>query len=115
MLGFNRWHFFAGLTVIVSVAGICWLALDYFIPAPPATITIASGLTGGNYDRPALRYQRILARSHVNLEMRAGSAGWDNVKLLRHGYSCWRWRSTYSGLRRVWVCGHPYRRYGYPY
>jgi len=31
----------------------------------------------------------------------------------RHGYSCWRWRMTHLGLRRVWVCGYPYRRYGY--
>jgi hypothetical protein len=33
----------------------------------------------------------------------------------RHGYSCWRWRLTPLGMRRVWVCGYPYRRYRYPY
>jgi hypothetical protein len=33
----------------------------------------------------------------------------------RHSYSCWRLRPTRFGLRRVWVCGYPYRRYGYPY
>jgi hypothetical protein len=82
MLGFNRWHLFKGLAAILCIVSIVWLALAYLIPAPPSTITIASGLTGGNYERLALRYQRILARSHVNLEMHAGSAGWDNVKLL---------------------------------
>ena len=28
-----------------------------------------------------------------------------------YGYSCWRWRATPWGPRRVWVCGG----YGYPY
>ena len=82
MLGYNRWHLLKGLAAILCIVGIVSLALMYFFPAPPSTITIASGLTGGNYERLALRYQRILASSHVNLEMHAGSAGWDNVKLL---------------------------------
>jgi hypothetical protein len=82
MLGYTGRHLVIGLAAVLCVVGITSLALIYFFPAPPSTITIASGLTGGNYERLALRYQRILASSHVNLEMHAGSAGWDNVKLL---------------------------------
>lgn len=82
MLGFNRWHLFKGLAAILCIVGIASLALLYFIPAPPSTITIASGFTGGNYERIAARYQKVLARHHVTLEMRGGSGGWNNVKLL---------------------------------
>ena len=41
MLGFNRWHQLEGLTAILCIVGIVSLALAYFIPAPPSTITIA--------------------------------------------------------------------------
>ena len=82
MLGLGWASLLKGMAVILCAFGVVSLVLVYFFPAPPATITIASGSTGGNYERLALRYQRIFARSHVNLEMHAGSAGWDNVKLL---------------------------------
>jgi hypothetical protein len=26
-----------------------------------------------------------------------------------YGHSCWRWRLTHYGLRRVWVCGYRHR------
>jgi hypothetical protein len=29
--------------------------------------------------------------------------------------SCWRWRLTPIGWRRVWVCGHPYYAYAWPH
>jgi hypothetical protein len=32
-----------------------------------------------------------------------GAAAWPG-----YGYSCWRWRPTVYGWRRVWVCGWPY-------
>lgn len=82
MLGSGWFAMLKVLAAILCVFGILSFALIYFIPAPPSTITIASGFTGGNYERIAARYQKVLARHHVNLEMHAGSAGWDNVKLL---------------------------------
>jgi TRAP-type uncharacterized transport system substrate-binding protein len=82
VLGFNRWHLLTGLAAILCIAGIVSLALIYFFPAPPSTITIASGFKGGNYEILAGLYKKVLARNHVNLEMHPGSGGWDNVKLL---------------------------------
>jgi TRAP-type uncharacterized transport system substrate-binding protein len=82
MLGFNRWHLLKGLAAILCIASIVSLTLIYVFPAPRSAITIASGFQGGNYEIIAELYKRILARNHVNLEMRAGSGGWDNVKLL---------------------------------
>jgi len=45
--------------VIVLIA-VMWLALWYFIPAPPSTITIAAGLKGGAFEHIANRYRDIL-------------------------------------------------------
>ena len=82
MLGSGWFAMLKVLAASLCVFGILSFALIYFIPAPPSTITIASGFVGGNYERIAARYQKVLARHHVTLEMHAGSAGWDNVKLL---------------------------------
>ena len=82
MLGSGWFAMLKVLAAILCVFGILSFALIYFIPAPPSTITIASGFAGGNYERIAARYQKVLARHHVTLEMRGGSGGWDNVKLL---------------------------------
>ena len=82
MLGSGWFAMLKVLAASLCVFGILSFALIYFIPAPPSTITIASGFAGGNYERIAARYQKVLARHHVTLEMRGGSAGWDNVKLL---------------------------------
>ena len=60
MLGFNRWHLFKGLAAILSIAAIVWLALAYFIPAPPSTITIAMAYKGTAYERFALAYKETL-------------------------------------------------------
>ena len=57
MLGFNRWHPFEVLAVILCIAGISWLALAYFIPARPSTIAIAMSFKGSSYERFALGYR----------------------------------------------------------
>jgi hypothetical protein len=75
MLGSGWFAMLKVLAAILCVFGILSFALIYFIPAPPSTITIASGFTGGNYERIAARYQKVLARHHVTLEMRGGSGG----------------------------------------
>src|SRR5450631_4150005 len=82
MLGSGWFAMLKVLAAILCVFGILSFALIYFIPAPPSTITIASGFTDGNYERIVARYQKVLARHQVTLEMHGGSGGWDNVKLL---------------------------------
>jgi TRAP transporter TAXI family solute receptor len=82
MLGFIRWHLFIGFAAILCIAGIVSLALIYFIPAPPSKITIATSFKGGHYGDLGLKYQKILARSHVEVELRATDGAVDNLKLL---------------------------------
>jgi hypothetical protein len=49
MLGFDRWHLLKGLAAILCMVGIVSLALIYFFPAPPSTISMAVGFKGGSY------------------------------------------------------------------
>ena len=82
MLGFNRWHLFKGLAVIVCIVGMSWLAVDYFVPAPPSKFTIATGLKNQTYEAIGKRYREILARSHVDVELRLTNGATENIKLL---------------------------------
>ena len=70
------------LAAIVCAIAAVWLALWYFIPAPPSTITIATGIKGGAFEHIAERYQERLARRHVKLVIRNTNAGFENVGLV---------------------------------
>jgi TRAP-type uncharacterized transport system substrate-binding protein len=59
-----------GLAAVACVIALVWLALWYFIPAPPTAITIVAGLKGGAFEHIANRYRDILARHHVKLNLR---------------------------------------------
>jgi TRAP transporter TAXI family solute receptor len=83
MLGFNRWHLFKVLAVILSIAGISWLVLGYFIPAPPSKITIAGSFKGSYYNVVTAQYKDILARSHVTVDARLTEGAVDNLRLLK--------------------------------
>jgi TRAP-type uncharacterized transport system substrate-binding protein len=83
MLGFNRWHLLKGLAAILCIASITSLALAYFIPAPPSTITIAMAFKGSSYERWALSYRERLSHSHVKLNLHYTDGPLDNLKLIK--------------------------------
>jgi TRAP-type uncharacterized transport system substrate-binding protein len=83
MLGFNRWHLFEVLAVILCIAGISWLALGYFIPAPPSRIAIAGSFKGNHYNFVTAQYKEILARAHVMVDPRLTEGAVDNLRLLK--------------------------------
>ena len=87
MLGFNRWHLLKGLAAILCMVGIVSLALIYFFPAPPSTISIAVGFKGGSYGLIAENYKDIIARAHVKLEPRITTGAPENLTLLQDQYS----------------------------
>jgi len=63
------------IAAVVCVIAVVWLALWYFIPAPPHELTIAAGIKGGAFEHIANRYKARLARHHVTLNFRYASAG----------------------------------------
>ena len=82
MAGFKRWGLVKGLAAVLCTVGMSWLALDYFVPAPPSKFTIATGAKNQTYEAIGKRYQEILARSGVDVELRLTNGAGDNIKLL---------------------------------
>ena len=69
--------------VSVCIVAVGWFSLNYFIPAPPLKIAIATGFKGGAYEAIGRRYQEILARSHVQLDVQLSNGSGENLKLLQ--------------------------------
>ena len=83
MLAFNRWLLFKILAATLCVVGLTSLLLIYFIPAPQATVTIATAPKGGYFEYYGHRYQQIFARAHVNLDVRLTKGSPENLNLLK--------------------------------
>ena len=74
--------FVKALAAVACVVAAVWLALWYFIPAPPSSITIAAGIKGGAFEHIANRYKARLARHHITLNLQFIKAPHDFVDLI---------------------------------
>jgi len=70
-----------GLAVIL-VIGAFALALRFVQPAPPRSLVMSSGPVDGGYHAFARRYQSILARDGVSVELRTSAGSLENVARL---------------------------------
>jgi len=84
MLGINRWQLFIRVAAILCIVGITSLALIYFIPAPPKTVTLATAFKGTSFDYYGGRYRDAFARSGVKLELRETRGTEENLGLLQN-------------------------------
>ena len=82
MPGLSRWYLLKVLAAVLCVVGIVWLGLARFIPAPPAKFSIATGGRNQIYKSIANRYRDILARSHVDVELKLTKGAVENIELL---------------------------------
>ncbi len=84
IFGSIYWHptLLRVLLAIICLAGVVWFVMEYFNPAPPSTITIATGPKGGSYEFFAQQYREKLARSHVKLNIRITDGTSENIRLL---------------------------------
>jgi TRAP-type uncharacterized transport system substrate-binding protein len=83
MLGFSRQGLLKALCVVLGILGICWLALEYFIPSPPSRITLATGAQGTSLRYFGQRYRDRLARVGIDVDLRETAGTTENCKLLR--------------------------------
>jgi TRAP-type uncharacterized transport system substrate-binding protein len=83
MFRFSRRQVIKGLVAILCVLAISWLALDYFIPAPPSKITIATASEGSTFYYFGQQYRQRLARAGVKVELRETAGAVENLKLLQ--------------------------------
>ncbi len=67
---------------LLAVAGFV-VAYQFVAPAPPRIVRMASGPPDGAYAEFAKRYQRILAREGVTLELVASKGSVENLALLQ--------------------------------
>ena len=70
-----------GTAIILALAG-CIVAWQFVNPAPPDTITIATGQQGGAYLLFAERYQTVLAREGITLKILETAGSVENLQLL---------------------------------
>src|SRR5688572_17848974 len=68
-----------GVAILVAVA---WIVAQFFHPAPPRRITLASGPADGMYHVHAQRYREILKRHGITVEERQTAGSSENLALL---------------------------------
>lgn len=71
-----------GLPALVLVLLGFWLAYQFVEPAPPRTLVMSTGSETGAYHAYARRYQEILARNGIRLELKPSSGALENLKRL---------------------------------
>lgn len=71
------------LPVALAVVAAFWFTFKFVQPAPPRIVVMSTGVQGGAYHAFALRYQAILARDGVKLELRPSSGAVENLARLR--------------------------------
>ena len=66
------WHPILAKALIATLCltGAIWIVLEHLSPAPPSTLTIATGFKGGAYEYFGKQYQERLARAGVTLHPR---------------------------------------------
>src|SRR5215470_9123617 len=87
VLGIDSRRLISGLVALAAAVAAVSVALIYFLPAPPSTITLATAFKGASFDYYGHRYRDRLARDHVNLELRETAGAVENLKLLQDPHS----------------------------
>jgi TRAP-type uncharacterized transport system substrate-binding protein len=98
MLGFSRRQILKGLASAAAIVSIVSLALVYFIPAPPSTVTMATAFKGSSFEYYGQRYREIFARSRVQLKLRETDGALENVNLLNEPNSGVQIAFAYGGV-----------------
>lgn len=70
-----------GPVVLISAVAVL-LALHFVRPAPPSSLTIATGPPGSTFQTAALQYQKILARNGIELKIVTSEGSLDNLNRL---------------------------------
>ena len=71
-----------GIPALVLVVAAFWVAYQFVRPAPPDKLVMTTGSEDSAYHSFALKYQEILARHGISLELRPSSGSVENLKRL---------------------------------
>lgn len=79
MASYTRWYLYIALVLVLVLTSAIWIALGVLIPAPPSRITIAGSFSGGHFEALAQRYQEILARNGLKVNVLRSAGSVDNL------------------------------------
>ncbi len=71
-----------GMPAVAIIVAAFWIAFQFVKPEPPDVVVMSTGAEGGAYHAFAKRYQDILARDGVKLELRTSSGAGENLQRL---------------------------------
>ncbi len=74
----------AGATLVILTAVVVFAFFWFFQSAPPSQITITSGPPGSSFETNAMKYQRILARNGVTLNVLPSEGSLQNLERLQN-------------------------------
>jgi TRAP-type uncharacterized transport system substrate-binding protein len=80
----TRWRDYTQIWVpllVLSIAAV-WLTVHFVPPAPPHVLTMSAGPKGSAFETVAMRYQKILARSDINLKIISSEGSLENLSRL---------------------------------
>jgi TRAP transporter TAXI family solute receptor len=80
----NLWVL-SGLALLAALISGSWNVVKKISPAPPRHIVMTTGATDGAYNQFGLRYQAILARNGIELELRTSTGSIQNLERLQSG------------------------------
>jgi TRAP transporter TAXI family solute receptor len=83
---------------LALVIGVSWIVLDYLVPSPPSSVTIATGRKGTTFDYFGERYRARFARAGIDLNVRPTAGALENFKLLRDPKSSVQIAFTTGGI-----------------
>ena len=83
MQRFGYARLIVGLIALGVVIGVSWIVLEYLVPSPPSSVTIATGRKGTTFDYFGERYRIRFARAGVELNVRETAGALENFKLLQ--------------------------------
>jgi TRAP transporter TAXI family solute receptor len=72
-----------GLPALGLIIGLFWIASQFVQPAPPKHLYMTTGSESGAYHAYAKRYQEILARNGIMLELQTSSGALENLQRLK--------------------------------
>ncbi|HEY6895803.1 MAG TPA: TAXI family TRAP transporter solute-binding subunit [Rhodocyclaceae bacterium] len=73
-----------GLPALLLLIGGFWVTAQFVKPAPPKQLVLASGGSGGGYQRYAAEFKRVLARQGIEVVERPSSGALENQSLLQN-------------------------------
>jgi len=80
-----RQRLLLAITIVVGVVFGVWAVIKFVSPDPPRRLSMSTGAADGAYHQFGLKYQQILTRNGITLDLLPSSGSVENLKRLNEG------------------------------